>query len=84
VADSHLPGRSGEGKRRLIIAHSRESPPAVAELVGREVLVDVEESRVRVRRQVDIEQGDDRLEALGVDDRPLLQRKCRCGRKAET
>ena len=37
----------------------------------------MEERRVRVGRQVDIEQGDNRLEALGVDDRPLLQRKCR-------
>src|ERR1700729_2740273 len=53
------------------------SAPVIAELVGRQVLIDVEQRRVRVCRQVDIEQGDDRLEALGVDDGPLLQRKGR-------
>src|ERR1700733_4836754 len=75
--DSHLPGRSGEGKHRWIIAHSRVSAPVVAKLVGRQVLVDVKQGWVWVGRQVDIEQSDDRLEALGVDDRPLLQRKGR-------
>src|ERR1700691_792571 len=77
-ADSHLPRRSGEGKHRWIIAHSRVSPPVVAKLVGRQVFVDVKEGRIWVRLQVDIEQGDDRLEALGVDHRPLLERKGRC------
>src|SRR5580693_7567459 len=76
-ADSHLPARSGESKHRYSIAHSWVSPPVVAKLVGRQVLVDVEQRWVWVGRQVDVEQGDDRLEALGVDDRPLLQCKGR-------
>jgi len=53
------------------------SAPAVAKLIGRLVLVDVKQRRVRIRRQIDVEQGDDRLETLRVDHRPLLERKCR-------
>ena len=69
-----LPGRSGERKPRWIVAHSRALSPPVAELVGGR-LVDVEERRVRLGLQIDIEQGDDGLVALRVDHRPLLQRK---------
>ena len=72
-----MPARSGEGKRHRVIAHRPQSAPAIAELIGRQVLVDVEERRVRVGLQIHIEQGDDRLEALRVDDRPLLQREGR-------
>ena len=53
------------------------SSPPVAELIGRQVLVDVEQRRVGLGLQIDIEQGDDGLEALRVDHRPLLQRKGR-------
>ena len=51
------------------------SSPAVARQA--QALVDVEQRRVRLCRQVDVEQGDDRLEALRVDHRPLLEREGR-------
>src|ERR1700749_2523038 len=73
----HIPGRDDKRKGRRGTVHYRRSAPAVAELIGWQVLVDVEQGRVRIRLQVDIEQGDDRLKALGVNDGPLLQRKGR-------
>src|ERR1700759_1839477 len=73
----HIPGRGAKRQWPRGAVHYRRSAPAVAELVGWQVLVDVEQGRVRIRLQVDIEQGDDRLKALGVNDGPLLQRKGR-------
>jgi hypothetical protein len=40
----------------------------------REVLVDVEQVRVGLCLEVDVEQGHDRLKTLRVDHRPLLER----------
>ena len=41
------------------------------------MLVDVEQVGIGLGRQIDVEQGDDGLEALRVEDRPLLQREGR-------
>src|SRR5271168_4336168 len=74
----HIPPGGGERKRGCAPVHRRRrSAPAVAKLVGRQVLVDVEKRRVWPGRQIDIEQSDDRLKALRVNNRPLPQRKGR-------
>ncbi|HKN29844.1 MAG TPA: hypothetical protein VJY34_18950 [Roseiarcus sp.] len=41
----------------------------------REVLVDVEQARVGLCVEVDVDQGHDRLKTLRVDHRPLLERE---------
>src|SRR5208282_6406160 len=69
------PGRRRKARRGLV--HSRASSlPPIAGLVGRQ-FVDVEQRRVRLGGEIEIEQGDDRLEALGVDHRPLPEGKGR-------
>ena len=67
------PAPGGARRPRQLPTSRASSLAAVARLVGRQ-FVDMEQRRIRLRGQIDIGQGDDCLEALGVDHRPLPQR----------
>src|SRR5260370_10745895 len=66
---------TGDARASSALSHSHPlSPPGASERVG-QILVDMEERRIGLRLQIDVEQGHDRLEALRVDHRPLLERE---------